>query len=90
MPKAKIKLPKGAIGLKEDFTEEELAGKHIGRGGFVFDTEDDYLNHVSPETGYTPKDFEHQNLLTGGRFGRISEKAIARGKEVLSKTKKKK
>ena len=87
---SKEKLPQGCIGLKNDFTPEELAGKHIGRGGYVFETEEDYLDHVSPLTGKKPVDFEHQNLLTGGRFGRISEKAIARGKEVLSKTKKKK
>lgn len=76
----KTKLPKGAIGHKDEMTAEELVGKHIdGASGLVFETDEDYLNHVSPVTGFTPKDVEHQDALTGGRFSRQAEKALERG-----------
>lgn len=65
--------------MKADFSPEELAGKHIARGGFVFETEEAYLNHTSPVTGFTPKDVEHQDALTNGRFSKIAAKAIERG-----------
>lgn len=50
-------------------------GKQIdGLTGQVFDTKEEYLNHVSPVTGYKPTDIEHhgtQGLL-------IAKKALAR------------
>lgn len=73
------KLPENCIGLKDEFSPEELAGKHIARGGYVFNTEEDYLNHTSPETGYKPTQVEHQDSLTKGRFSKVSEKARERG-----------
>lgn len=74
------KLPKGAIGYKDDFSDEELAGKHIDAvSGLVFETDEDYLNHVSLVTGFTPKDVEHQDELTGGQFSKQAEKALERG-----------
>lgn len=72
-------LPGNAIGHKDDMAEKDYSGKHISRDGFVFETEEDYLDHVSPLTGFTPRDLEHQDALTGGRFSKISEKAIERG-----------
>lgn len=75
-------LPNKAIGYKQDFSVEELVGKHIdGVTGLVFETEEDYLNHVSPVTGATPKDIEHQDALTDGKFSKVSEAALKRGEE---------
>lgn len=80
MPKPKKeKLPAKCIGLASEMSEEQLAGKHIARGGYVFETEEDYLNHTSPLTGHKPTDFEHQVAMTDGRFAKVSEKAIERG-----------
>lgn len=74
------KLPKGAIGYQKDLSEDELVGKHVdGLTGLVFETEEDYLNHKSPVTGFTPKDVEHQDALTGGQFSKQAEKALERG-----------
>jgi len=42
---------------------------------------EDYLEHPCPKTGYCPADFEHQVVLTNGRYIKISEKAIERGSE---------
>lgn len=82
MPKkTSIKLPKGSIGIASEMTEKQLAGKHLSRDGFVFETEEDYLNHVSPLTGYKPTDFEHQVAMTDGRYSQVSEKAQERGSE---------
>jgi len=48
-------LPQGAIGNKDDMTEEELAGKHIdGATGLVFETEEDYLAFKHPENVEVP------------------------------------
>lgn len=78
----KSKLPEGAIGYQADFTPEELSGKHIdGVTGLVFETEEAYLNHVSPETGFTPKDIEHQDALTGGQASKVAEAALKRGED---------
>lgn len=77
--KEKGVLPKGSLGVRDDFTEKELAGKHISRDGFVFATDKEYLDHVSPLTGFTPKDLEHQDALTDGNFSKIAAKAIERG-----------
>lgn len=41
-------------------------------------TEQEYLDHVC-STGLTPKDFEHQDILTGGQFSQASAAALARG-----------
>jgi len=69
-------LPEGAIGFKDQLTPEQLVGKHIdGLTGAVFETEEAYLNHVSPVTGKTPKDPEH----LGENFKRVSDAAVARG-----------
>lgn len=75
-------MPNGAIGYRDEFTVDELEGKHVdGVTGLVFDTEEDYLNHVSPETGYKPTDIEHQDVLTDGQFSKVSESALERGAE---------
>lgn len=49
--------------------------KHIdGLTGEVFETEAEYLAHVSPVTGYKPTDIEHHGL----RGLRVAEKALER------------
>lgn len=88
--KAERELPEGAIGHKDDMNPEDYSGMHISREGFVFETEEGYLDHVSPTTGYTPRDIEHQDALTNGAFSRISEKALERGSASASKASKKK
>lgn len=45
-----------------------------------FTEEQDYLDHECT-TGFTPKDIEHQDELTGGEFSKVSESAIKRGEE---------
>jgi len=50
-----------------------------GACGKEFKSNDDYLDHVCEKTGYTPRDIEHQDALTGGRFSKISAAALARG-----------
>lgn len=80
----KSKNPKdyGALGYKDDFTSVELVGKHIdGVTGLVFDTEEAYLNHVSPVTGHNPMEVAHQDILTDGEYTRQSELARERAKE---------
>lgn len=70
----------GAIGFKADFTAIELVGKHIdGVTGLVFETEEAYLNHVSPVTGFNPTEVKHQDILTDGAYSRQAEKAVERG-----------
>lgn len=70
----------GAIGYKEDFTHLELVGKQIdGVTGLVFDTEEAYLNHISPATGCKPTEVKHQDILTDGEYSRQAENAIKRG-----------
>lgn len=69
--------PEQSIGHRDDMSELELAGKVVDSlTGFVFETMDDYANHVSPVTGFTPKDPEH----FGTRFIRQSEAALKRTK----------
>ncbi len=45
----------------------------------IFDTEEQYLSHVCPETQETPDTIEHQDALTGGNFSRIAEASQVRG-----------
>jgi hypothetical protein len=71
-----------AIGYKEDFTHLELVGKHVdGVTGLVFETEEAYLNHVSPVTGYNPTEVQHQDILTDGEYTRQAELAKQRTEE---------
>lgn len=71
-----------AIGYKEDFTSVELVGKHIdGITGLVFETEEAYLNHVSPVTGHNPTEVQHQDILTDGEYTRQAELAKQRTEE---------
>lgn len=81
-------LPEGAVAHIDDFMKngsvdysaEGIAGKHIcGASGFIFDTEEAYLSHVSPVTGFTPADMEHHDALTDGMHSRASEAALKRG-----------
>lgn len=73
-------MPDGAIGYRDEFTIDELSGKHIdGVTGLVFDTEEEYLAHTSPETGFKPTEIEHQDALTDGQFSKIAASAIERG-----------
>ena len=45
-----VKLPKGAIGYRKDFSPEELEGKHIdGETGLVFETDEDYIAFKHPK-----------------------------------------
>jgi len=50
-----------------------------GACGEKFESNEDYLDHTCSKTGYTPRDIEHQDALTGGRFSKISKAALARG-----------
>lgn len=73
-----VELPENAIGFAKDMTPEELAGKHVdGLTGAVFETEEAYLNHVSPVTGHTPQEPEH----LGPEFVAVQKAALERGKE---------
>ena len=49
--------------------------------GKVFKTNEEYLNHKCEKTGYTPRDVEHFDKLSGGRFSLQSKAAIARGEK---------
>lgn len=71
--------PEKALGHKDDFTPEELAGKVVdGLTGYVFATNEDYLAHTSPVTGYQPTDPKH----FGVRFLRVQKAALKRGKSL--------
>lgn len=73
----------GAIGYRDEMTDEQLACKHVdGLTGLVFDTEEAYLEHTSPVTGYKPTEPEHQ----GEGFKAISDAAIRRGEEKKEET----
>lgn len=49
--------------------------QHVdGLTGKVFATEQEYLDHISPVTGFTPKDLEHH----GSAGLRIAEAALKR------------
>jgi predicted nucleic acid-binding Zn-ribbon protein len=53
-----------------------MAQTHIcSRCKAEFATEQEYLNHVCPETGFKPTEQDHQ----GDEFKAVSEAAIARG-----------
>ena len=66
----------GAIGYSDELAETELAGKHIdGLTGLVFETEEAYLKHKSPATGFTPEDPEH----LGEEFKAVQAAALKRG-----------
>ncbi len=72
----------GAIGFKDDFDRVELIGKHIdGVTGLVFETEEAYLNHISPVTRHSPTEVAHQDILTDGEYSRQAESAKNRGEE---------
>ncbi len=43
-----------------------------------------YLKHKC-STGFKPTDIKHQDALTGGRFSKISEAALERGKKRKAK-----
>jgi len=56
--------------------------KHIcGLTGQVFNTEQEYLDHVSPATGFKPTDPEHQ-----GTIGILISKEALRRSGKLTKT----
>lgn len=48
--------------------------------GKEFETDEAYCEHKC-DTGYTPKDMEHQDILTDGKFSEISEAALMRGEQ---------
>ena len=55
---------------------ELLPEKHVcGQCQEEFETEDQYLDHECPATGFTPRDPEH----LGDDFKAVSEAALARG-----------
>jgi len=52
--------------------------KHIcGRCNGEFASEQEYIDHLCPETGFTPKEPEH----LGEKFARVSQIAVERGAE---------
>lgn len=51
-----------------------------GRCTIEFDTEAEYCSHIC-DTGFTPADVEHQDILTGGQFSLQSAEALKRGAE---------
>jgi len=54
--------------------------KHIcGACQQSFAKENEYLTHECKATGFTPKEVEHQDALTGGQFSKQSEAALERG-----------
>lgn len=62
--------------------------KHnCGPCGESFTSEAAYLKHVCKETEFKPTQVEHQDVLTGGNFSKIAEKALERGAAKKTKTK---
>ena len=49
--------------------------------GEVFKTLEDYLKHTCKKTGFTPRDIEHVDATSGGRFSKVSASALARGQK---------
>lgn len=75
-PSRPYALPNGSIGWKEEFKPEDLVGKIVsGETGAVFENDDDYINHISPISGFTPADPE----FNGPAFKLVQEGALARG-----------
>lgn len=71
-----------AIGYRDEFTADELIGRQVDSvTGLVFETEEAYLNHVSPVSGHTPKDIEHLEKTTTPDARAISEASQKRGEE---------
>jgi len=59
-----------------------MTKRHVcGLSGKVFRTEEEYLEHTSPATGFSPKDLEHQ----GTRGVLVAKAAIARGGKLKKK-----
>lgn len=57
-----------------------LEASHIcGACEQSFLSDEEYCSHVCPNTNFQPTEVEHQDALTGGRFSKIAEAAIARG-----------
>ncbi len=50
-----------------------------GACGKTFENDEKYLAHKCSKTGFTPKDIEHFDKLSGGRYSLVSKAAIARG-----------
>jgi len=48
--------------------------------GKVFKSNEAYLKHKCKATGFTPRDIEHFDALSNGRFSLQSKAALARGK----------
>lgn len=68
--------PDKSKGYRDEFTEEQLAGKHVcGITGLVFDTEADYLDHESPVTDRTPREIEHLEGIEGKKTVQARSKA---------------
>jgi hypothetical protein len=51
-----------------------------GACGKKFKTNEGYLRHKCKATGFTPRDVEHFDALSSGRFSLQSKAALARGK----------
>lgn len=69
-------LPELAIGWADEMTDEEKFGKFIS-GGAVYDTQEDELQSVNPETGFLPTDPQSM----GENWEAIQQAALDRGSE---------
>ena len=66
-----------------------MAKVTCGPCGKVFDSNEEYLKHKCPKTGFNPTQIEHQDALSGGRFSLQSKAALARGEARKLKEQKK-
>jgi hypothetical protein len=61
-------------------TPEHVIDKHVcGTCHDEFLSEDEYLDHVCPVTGFTPRDPDHH----GPEFANVQKAALERGMETL-------
>lgn len=80
MPDRPAAADHGAVGYRDEMTDEQLVGKHVdGPSGLVFDTEEAYLNHVNPLSGHKPTELEHLEGTTTPGARAIANEALNRG-----------
>ena len=56
-----------------------------GSCGVIFKTDEEYLVHKCVKTGFTPRDIEHFDKLSGGKYSLVSKAALKRGEEKRKK-----
>ena len=69
-------LPELALGWSDEMTDEDKSGKFIS-GSAVYDTQEDELQSVNPETGLLPTDPQ----IMGPNWEAIQQAALDRGAE---------